>query len=158
MMHTLRHSGFTMVELIMVLLLLGIAAAIVLPRFGGGQVEARGFHDETLALLRYAQKSAIAQRRTVCVAFGANPSSVTLTMTAAAGVAACPANPMTGPDGNMPARIVARQGVAYVALPVGFQFDGLGQPSAGQVIQVGSDGVPLGPQITVQAVTGHVHD
>ena len=62
-------AGFTLVELVMTMIVVGILAVAVLPRFADVSVfEARGFRDETLSLLRYAQKSAVAQRRTVCVA------------------------------------------------------------------------------------------
>src|SRR5450759_4081551 len=65
-----HQRGFTLIELIMVMVMLGVLAVFAAPRiFNSGDFYARGFHDETLALLRYAQKSAIAQRRTVCVAF-----------------------------------------------------------------------------------------
>lgn len=148
--------GFTLIELIMMIVLLSVLAAFLAPRLSSKDFEARGFHDETLALLRYAQKSAIAQRRTVCVAFTVN--SVTLTMAPAAGAAVCPAGAMTGPDGGSPAKITAGTGVAYVATPVDFQFDGLGQPSAGQSLQVATSGTPLGLTIQVEAQTGYVHD
>lgn len=72
-------SGFTLVELVMTLIIVGILAVVVLPRFADKSLfEARGFRDETLSLLRYAQKSAVAQRRTVCVAV--NATGVTLTI------------------------------------------------------------------------------
>jgi len=71
------EGGFTLIELIMVIVMLGILAVFAAPRmFNSEDFYARGFHDETLALLRYAQKTAIAQRRTVCVDFSA--SSITL--------------------------------------------------------------------------------
>lgn len=160
------NRGLALIELVMVLVLLGILAIYAAPRLTAKDLDARGFHDETLAFLRYAQKSAIAQRRTVCVAFGSGPSTVTLTMAAAAGPSACPGNDMPGPDGRTPARIQARSGVTYAALPAGFQFNGLGQPysqdgtaalTAHQVLQVSADGVPLSVRITVEAVTGYVH-
>lgn len=65
-----RQRGFTLIELIMVMVMLGVLAVFAAPRiFNSDDFYARGFHDETLALLRYAQKTAIAQRRTVCVTF-----------------------------------------------------------------------------------------
>ena len=67
-----RGRGFTLVELIAVMVVVGILAVAALPRFFDRNVfEARGFLDETRALLRYAQKTAVSQRRTVCVAFAA---------------------------------------------------------------------------------------
>lgn len=72
-------AGFTLVELIMTMIVISILAVAVLPRFADvGVFEARGFRDETLSLLRYAQKSAVAQRRTVCVEV--NPTGVSLTI------------------------------------------------------------------------------
>lgn len=148
--------GFTLIELVMVMVLLGVLAVFVAPRFNSSDFNARGFHDETLALLRYAQKTAIAQRRTVCVAF--TTTTATLTIAAAAATANCAGNPLTGPKGESPATITAKTGVAYNALPASFSFDGLGQPSVAQTIQVASSGTPISLTITVEPGTGYVHD
>src|SRR5665647_363876 len=76
------QRGFTLIELIMVMVMLGVLAVFAAPRiFNSDDFYARGFHDETLALLRYAQKTAIAQRRTVCVSFA--PKEVSLTIASA---------------------------------------------------------------------------
>lgn len=73
--------GFTLVELVVTMIVLGVLAVAILPRFADRDAfESRGFHDETLALLRYAQKSAVAQRRAVCVAI--NTGGVDLTIDA----------------------------------------------------------------------------
>ena len=149
-------NGFTVIELVMVLILLGVIAVFVAPRLNSKDFEVRGFHDETLALMRYAQKTAIAQRRTVCVAFG--PDSATLSIVAAAGGTTCPGGSFAGPRGEIPATVSARSGVAYVVQPGDFSFDGLGQPSAARSFEVAGDGTPLGRTITVEAVTGYVHD
>lgn len=85
----MRHAaGFTLIELIMVLLLVGVLSVAAIPKFfDKNTFQARGFHDETLSLLRYAQKSAVAQRRTVCVSVAA--TGVGLTVASSAGSTTC---------------------------------------------------------------------
>lgn len=151
-----RNRGFTLIELVMVLVVLGVLAIVLVPRLGSRDFDARGFHDETLAMLRYAQKTAIAQRRTVCVTLG--PASVTLTIVGSAGGTACPGNAMVGPRGETPAQANGRSGVSYVVQPGDFYFDALGQPSAARSMEVTANGTPMGRTITVEAGTGYVHD
>ena len=72
-------AGFTLIELVMTMIVIGVLAVVALPRFADKSAfETRGFRDETLSLLRYAQKSAVSQRSTVCVAV--NPTGVALTI------------------------------------------------------------------------------
>lgn len=62
------HTGFTMVELIMVMVLVGILGAVAGSRFFDRQVfESRAYADQARSLIRYAQKLAIAQNRPVFV-------------------------------------------------------------------------------------------
>jgi len=156
--------GFTLIELIMVIVILGVLAVFAAPRIlNTDDFYARGFHDETLGYLRFAQKSAIAQRRTVCVAFGAGiTGSVTLTIASAAATLNCAsAGTLTGPKGESPVVLNARSGVQYGTLPASFNVDGLGQPltSAGaaqatQTFQV----TGASQSITVETTTGYVHE
>lgn len=136
-----------MIELIVVMIIVGIMAVVVLPRFAERSVfEARGFEDETKALLRYAQKAAIAQRRFVCVGFTAAGASLTVGAANTCGTA------LTGPRGDTPFAIQARSGTGYSPTPTNFFFDASGTPSIGQTITVTGSG-----SITVEAVTGYVH-
>ena len=133
------------------MILIGILAATAIPRFFDRQAfDVRGFSDETLAALRYAQKAAIAQRRTVCVTFSS--TSATLTMASVAGSTACNIN-LTGPTGNSPFQVTAHSGVTFSTTPTNFQFNALGQASIGQTLQVnGATG-----SITVEQDSGYVH-
>lgn len=161
-----RSGGFTLIELVMVIVLLGVLAAYVAPSFTGTALNDRGLHDETLAYLRYAQKTAVAQRRTVCVAF--TNTTLTLSIASAAGATDCSsAGTLTGPKGDSPPVVTAKSGVTYSGTPVSFNFDGLGQPrsaTTGAVITAQAS-LPAfavnglaGKSITVEVGTGYVHD
>jgi MSHA pilin protein MshC len=167
-----RSGGFTMIELITVMIIAGILAATAMPKFFSNSVfDSRGFHDSAMATLRYAQKTAIAQRRFVCVAFGANPASVTLTYdTTAPSAAHLAANcssgnsPLPDASGQLPKTsspcsisnpcTVYSSNVSFTSPPTNFSFDALGNMSSSTSLGVQISGASL---ITVEAGTGYVH-
>lgn len=62
------QRGFTIVELIAVITIIGIIAALAAPKLiGNDTFAARGAYGTLLSALRYAQKTAVAQRTTVYV-------------------------------------------------------------------------------------------
>ncbi len=73
------RAGFTLVELVTVLALLGILAAVSGPRFFAADDFGAGFFfDDALSALRYAQKLAVATGCNSQVAIAANSYTVTL--------------------------------------------------------------------------------
>ena len=73
-----RADGFTLVELVTIIVILGVLAVVALPRMDTSGYRSIEFHDKTVAALRFAQKTAISHRRLVCVAF---PDDHTLALT-----------------------------------------------------------------------------
>jgi MSHA pilin protein MshC len=60
-MNKYSEQGFSLIELIMVLVVLGILAVVAVPRFTGGDAyQTRAFSDELRAAVRYGQKIAVA--------------------------------------------------------------------------------------------------
>lgn len=156
-----RSSGFTLPELITVIVILGIIAAIALPRFFDASIfNKQGFRDQVIAALRYAQKEAIAQHGFVCVAFTSN--SVTLTTGASN---AC-GTPLANPAGGSSFTVQSSQ-ASFSPVPTGFSFDCTGIPrttgsgtcndTAGVLAAAQSVQVQGATAITVEKETGFVH-
>lgn len=143
-------AGFTLVELVVVMIVVSILAVIALPRFNTRTFDSVGFYEEVQASVRYAQKEAIAKRRTVCLDFGANYLEVKFAP--AAGSFSCTAD-LVSPRGVTPFRVTAGSGINFSAA-VDFSYDPLGRPSTGQSIVIAGDGTR---SFTVEAETGYVH-
>jgi MSHA pilin protein MshC len=164
-----RAHGYTIAELIAVVVITGVLAAVAAPRFLGRQsFDGRAFHDQCLAVVRHAQKVAIAQRRTVYV-------SVTSARIGACYDAGCAShvpppvsylqpttpwgsdNPAALNCGNDPRWLCAGSpGAVSISPAITFSFDGLGRPSlaATQTLSVSGD---VTRPVIIERETGYVH-
>jgi MSHA pilin protein MshC len=144
------QRGFTLVELVTVMVIVGIMAAVAIPRyFSRNDFDSRAFHDQVISALRYAQKAAIAQHRFVCVTFTANSVSLNHGTTAA-----CTSGGLTGPTGITPYTVTAPTTDTALSGYVNFNFNALGSPTPAQPgIAVSGYAAP----IVVEPETGYVH-
>lgn len=150
----LVQLGFTLIELIMVIVILGVLAVFAAPKmFDNSTFTGRGLHDETMALLRFGQKTAIAQRRTVCVTV--NGTGITMTMFVAnpAPTTCAAATPAQAPPLTPPFAPKGGTGLAGPALP--FQFTPLGSTDQAAAITIT---VANSTPITVEPGTGYIHE
>jgi len=145
-----KQSGFTMIEMITTMIIIGILAAVVAPRFFIQQSYSdRGFYDQTLAITRFAQKSAIAIRRNVCV--NVAPPSINLTYASAAGSgSACDTNLPSPVGGSSPFTITAPTGTT-LSPSTTITFTGLGSAASTTTLTVSSR------TVTIESGTGYVH-
>jgi len=152
--------GFTMPELVAVIVIASILGAVALPRLWGSTFDESRLYDETVAALRYAHRTALSYQLNVCVNFsGGNQLSLTYASTYGTDQACGPA--LTSPAGSGSAyQVTARGSTSYVSA-TNFAFDRLGRPyispfgsngTSSQAIQL-SDG----RVIHVEAETGYVH-
>lgn len=154
------QQGFTLVELVLTLIIVGVLAVFVMPRlFDIGTFDARGYHDQTLAMMRYAQKTAIARRASVFV--NVDQASRTICLTYAADPACAGGANVLNPADNQWFKKTAPVGLTF-SESRSFSFSGLGKPQPddavlGPVIafNIIYDGVPR--PVRVERETGYVH-
>lgn len=149
-------GGYTLIELVMTIVIIGILGAVAAPKlFGDGVFQSRGFADRLKSVLRDAQKLAIAKNRFVCVEVSAREIALSydeIAPTAAHPAASCPGASLADPAGHTPYRVAAPRGIE-IGGATSFYFDGIGRPSAMQRIAIGGYGAP----VVVEAETGYVH-
>lgn len=137
-----RAGGFSLVELVVTLVLLGILAALSTPLFNKSDTDAAWFQEQVRAAIRYAQKQAIAQRTSVFVKI--SPTKLEVCRDAGCGT------PLLSLANNSAYVIDAPSGVTLSSSVSPFSFNGLGQASAGVTVSVN------GRPVTVVGETGYV--
>ena len=154
------QKGFTLVELVMTLVLLGILSATALPNFFAvSSYQQQVFFDDTLAAVRYAQKLAVATGCNVQVSIAKVNKEDTYTLNRPTDRAVCtsqtPADftvaalhPGTGtPYSNK------QPGVTLTATTSPFYFTALGKASADVILTVAGN-----KSISIVAATGFVYE
>jgi MSHA pilin protein MshC len=147
------QSGFTMIELVTIMLLVGILAVVALPRFdllrGFDEI---GYRDQVKATLEYARKSAVAQRRQVRVTIVGSGLTLDHQRQTPEGEGVAGWLPLNLP-GSGTNSFAAPSGVSLTPAADTVSFDALGRPDAAKSYVVSGGG----GTIIVEAETGYVH-
>lgn len=152
------QRGFTIAELVAVMVIVGVLAAVALPKFSAGlAVRDDVFRDEVVSALRYAHATATSHRRLVCATV--DSTSVSLAIAAVNPATACSAS-LPGPDGSA-TYASTNSGTTASAAPSGTLYF---QPS-GRVTSDAAGATTTDTTITISGVssaisvvgeTGHV--
>ena len=157
-----RMKGFTLVELITTMILIGVLSVVAIPRIGAFSDSRGPVHAAELrANLAYARMTAVAARRYVCVAVSSD-SLVTFTMDpadpdAVSAPTCSTSNPVPLPGGDQtgvlrpPDNVTVALSLSNSApTPGSFYFSPAGVSSSNASLTAG------GVTITVNAITGGV--
>ncbi|MDE1999820.1 MAG: type II secretion system protein [Burkholderiales bacterium] len=148
-----HQTGFTLVELILVMLVMGILAGVALPRLTNRQTQDEvTTRDELKATLRLAREVAFAQHRTVC--FMRTAAQFSLVYATPAGTCNLGGTPVVEPGSGDALVVDLPPGVSLTGAAV-IRFNNRGQPvpnTVNQSLAVGSTAA-----LTISRETGFVY-
>jgi len=168
----MNRKGFTLIELVMILVLIGIIVAVVVPRLGNvTSTKAGAFVDKLRADVRYAQDLAMTRNTRTRVNFTATTYAVVSSTTSTCSAFVAVTDPATGGPFTVTINTGAYTGITltlpamtcleYNSLGRPYDCTGLGNvcsanPSLDMTVTVNANAVPSG-SITIYSQTGAVN-
>lgn len=146
------QRGFTLVELIMVIVLISIISSVALPRFfSRNDFNERALFDDTLNAIRYAQKLAVA---TGCqTRFTVNSNSFAVLREDSCGSGSFSSNlAVLHPSIGQSDYTGSEAGISITATQINTTFNALGQADIDNTVTVGNK------EITIISATGFCYD
>lgn len=148
-----RILGFTLIELVVVLLLISILAAYVAPRLNLGTFREAGFVQQSTAAIRYAQKQAIGSGCDVNVSIAS--SGCTLQWNGTPAGIGCLGTSIANPASGLNNFCNNSIPESSADLPTTIRFDNIGRPT----VTAGDLSLNLGSRIiTIEPETGFAHE
>lgn len=152
-----RQQGFTLVELVVVLVLVGVLAVFALPKMlDQGSLEARSYGARLQAIVMHANRQAIAQRKPIRVAFATTGASLAYVSGAALSVPLI--DPTTGVAYSLacppkiPNCLTSTGNVVFNANNSGRAVTSTSQPLVVNIVVPGYT-----TQFTIENETGYIH-
>lgn len=122
-MKTLRQSAFTLVELVVVILLVGILAIAIYPRFSAPPITVGAQADQLAADIRYTQSLSLVRGERYCLYWGTSNSSYQIRSAGCATAITHPASGSTTMNLSNATFTASGLSTAYI------EFDTKGRPT-----------------------------
>lgn len=149
-------KGFTLIELVAVITIVGIIAALAGPKFiGSDTFVARGVYSTIQSALRLAQKTAMAQRTSVYVNINTTTRVVCVGYTSNCSSAVVDPSTQAAYSKTFPATVTLTTSLSPI------QFNGQGKEATGATVTITVKNnvvaSELARTITIEPNTGYVH-
>jgi len=144
---SLPGNGFSFLELMVVIVVVGVLSALVIPRLSLETFRQAGFKQQATSAVRFAQKIAISSGCNVSVSID-HTSGCTMSWNGVP--AGCPASSIPNPASGE--TNFCKDSTTSTSVSASVTFDRIGRPNSGATITLDS------ATLTVEPETGYVHE